>query len=103
MLFLKLMLLLICSGLLACAAGAVVYDLCLAFELGRILRRDNRSSDASLDAPGVILPRPRRGIRWRTAAKLAVIGALAGLVGESILVVPGGQAAIRVSQISGIR
>jgi len=108
MLLLKFTLLAICFGLFACIAGAILYDIYLAFELSRILRRGGRSADVSLSpdapAPGVILPpRQRRPIRWHTAAKLAAIGALAGLVGESILVVPDGQAAVRISQISGVR
>ncbi len=108
MLLLKFTLLVICFGLFASAAGAILYDIYLAFELSRILRRNGRSAEVSPPAdspvPGVILPpRQRRPIRWHTAAKLVAIGALAGVVGESILVVPDGQAAVRISQISGVR
>jgi regulator of protease activity HflC (stomatin/prohibitin superfamily) len=110
MIFLKLVLMLICFGLFACAAGAILYDIYFAFQLGRILRRGERersSSDfaapANPESPGVILPRLRRAIRWQMAAKLGLVGALAGILGQSILVVPDGQAAIRISQISGIQ
>jgi regulator of protease activity HflC (stomatin/prohibitin superfamily) len=109
MLFLKLMLMLICIGLMAGAAGTILYDIYLAFELSRILRRGRGAnfSDATRPPeppPMVILPPPkRRAIRWNVAAKLAVIGAVLGLVGSSILVVPDGQAAVRISQISGVR
>ena len=103
MLFLKFMLLAISSGVFACAVGIVAYDVYLAFELTRILRRDERPSDSGPATPQASSSHPRRPIRWHAAAKLAVIGVLAGLAGESILVVPDGQAAIRVSQISGIR
>jgi len=103
MLFLKFMLLAISSGVFACAVGIVAYDVYLAFELVRILRRDERRSDSGPLTPQGSSSHPRRPIRWQTAAKLAVIGVLAGLASESILVVPDGQAAIRVSQISGIR
>ena len=108
MIALKILLLVICFSCFACAAGAILYDIYLAFELGRLLRRSDKpeetpTSETSARTPGLILPRPRRAIRWNTAAKLAAIGALAGLVGESILVVPDGQAAIRISQISGVR
>ena len=108
MILLKYMLLIICFGCFACAAGAILYDIYLAFELSRLLRRGGKfgqtpSPESSAHAPGLMLPMPRREIRWNTAAKLAAIGALAGLVGESILVVPDGQAAIRISQISGVR
>ncbi|HXW62371.1 MAG TPA: SPFH domain-containing protein [Candidatus Acidoferrales bacterium] len=103
MVLLKFMLLSIGSGLVACAAGAIVYDIYLALELRRILGRGERSPDTNPDTPSVTLPRPTRTIRWQLAAKLALIGVLAGLAGESVLVVPDGQAAIRISQISGIR
>ena len=46
---------------------------------------------------------PRRAIRWSAAAKLVVFAAVSSLLGKSILVVPDGFAAVRVSQISGVR
>ncbi len=46
---------------------------------------------------------PRRAIRWSTAAKFVLFAALSSLVGKSVLVVPDGYAAVRVSQISGVR
>jgi regulator of protease activity HflC (stomatin/prohibitin superfamily) len=46
---------------------------------------------------------PRRAIRWSVAAKLVVLAAVSSLLGKSILVVPDGFAAVRVSQISGVR
>jgi regulator of protease activity HflC (stomatin/prohibitin superfamily) len=110
MIFLKFVLMLICFGFLAGAASTILYDIYLTFELSRILRRGERGQSSSEsgaptnpESPGVILPGPRHAIRCQTAAKLALIGALAGLLGESILVVPDGDAAIRISQVSGIR
>jgi regulator of protease activity HflC (stomatin/prohibitin superfamily) len=106
MLALKFTLLFVCLGLFASVAGMILYDLYLAFELSRILRRGERAaatSQTESPVPGVILPRPRRVIRWNSAGKLAVIGALCGLASESILVVPDGRAAIRISQLSGVR
>ncbi|HXX43535.1 MAG TPA: SPFH domain-containing protein [Candidatus Acidoferrales bacterium] len=108
MIALKILLLVICFGCFACAAGAVLYDIYLAFELCRLFRREEKpketpAPDTSTRGPGLILPRPRRAIRWDTAAKLVAIGAMAGLLGESILVVPDGHAAIRISQISGVQ
>lgn len=108
MIALKTFFLVICIICFACAAGAVLYDIYLAFELSRLLRRGEKSEetptpDTTTRGPGLTLPRPRRTIRWDMAAKLVAIGAIAGLVGESILVVPDGQAAIRISQISGVR
>ena len=46
---------------------------------------------------------PRRAIRWSVAAKLVVLAAVSSLLGKSILVVPDGFAAVRVSQLSGVR
>jgi regulator of protease activity HflC (stomatin/prohibitin superfamily) len=103
MLFLKFMLLVTGLGLLACAAGAVAYDVYLALELGRILRRNEPSSQTGPEARDTTTPPSPRTIRWHVPAKLAIIGALLALAGRSIVVVPNGQAAIRVSQISGIR
>jgi len=102
MLFLKSMLLLVGSGFFACAVGVVAYDIYLAFELAGILGRKEPSADSGPETPQARSSHPRRALRWRAAAKLAAIGVFAGLAGESILVVPDGQAAIRVSQISGL-
>jgi regulator of protease activity HflC (stomatin/prohibitin superfamily) len=62
---------------------------------------------AAASRPGLHLrPRSagsRRAIRWSIAAKFVVFAALSSLLGKSILVVPDGYAAVRVSQISGVR
>ncbi len=47
MLFLKFMLLLVGFGVLAVAAGIVLYDICLAFELDRLLRRRGEPAEAA--------------------------------------------------------
>jgi regulator of protease activity HflC (stomatin/prohibitin superfamily) len=107
MLFLRYMLLVICSGFLVCAVGMVLYDVYLAFELDRILRHGERPTDAAepdqTRLPARVGLRTRRMIRWSAATKLVLIGAALGLLGSSILVVPDGMAAVRVSQISGVR
>ena len=46
MLLLRFMLLLIGFGALACTAGLVIYDIFLAFELDRILRRPGPVAEA---------------------------------------------------------
>jgi regulator of protease activity HflC (stomatin/prohibitin superfamily) len=109
MLFLKFMLIATCFGLLACVAGMVLYDIYLAYELDRILsRRQKQPADASLTGevpaptPPVVSMRPRRRIRWSAAAKLVVIAVISGLLGVSILVIPDGEAGLRISQISGV-
>jgi regulator of protease activity HflC (stomatin/prohibitin superfamily) len=107
MLFLRFLLIAGFFILFACAVGAILYDIYLAYELDRILRRTARQ----IDQPGpseppvraTVLPRPRRSIRWNMAAKFVAIASLSGLAGKSILVVPDGNAAVRISQISGVR
>ncbi len=108
MLFIKYMMLVACFGLLATALGAVVYDIYLAFELDRMLRR--RTPDAApVEPPPTVspvlstIPRRRREIRWDLACKLAGVAAFLGLAGSSILVVPDGVAAVRISQLTGVR
>ncbi len=129
MLFLRFLLLVVSFGFAALALGVVLYDVYLAFELDRILRRPAKeaapgeaagtgatSEGASTDAsrimpvpapiPSVTIRRssgPRRAIRWQTAAKFVAIGAVTALTAKSILVVPDGMAAVRISEISGVR
>ncbi len=106
MLFIKFLLLFAAFGFLACAAGMVLYDVYLAFELSRILRRGERPAEPAppveTSARVSAWPRPRRVIRWDIAAKFLAIAALTGFAGSSIVVVPDGEAGVRVSQISGV-
>jgi regulator of protease activity HflC (stomatin/prohibitin superfamily) len=113
MLFLRFLLLLVSFGLLASAAGVVLYDIFLAFELDRLLRRRDDAADAtSSEQSGAVSPpspraplgpRPRRVIRLNIAAKLLLLAAVTSLAGKSIIVVPDGSAGVRVSQLSGVR
>jgi len=113
MLFLRFLLLLASLGLLVSAAGVVLYDIFLAFELNRLLRRRDAAAEGTgADETGATPvgaqrtpfgARPRRVIRWNMAAKLALLGAVTVLAGKSIIVVPDGAAGIRVSQLSGVR
>jgi len=110
MLFLKFMLIAGCFGLFASVAGVVLYDIYLAYELDRFLRRrQNQPTDTSLlgavaaTTPPVVPLRRRREIRWNAAAKLGITAAISGLLGVSILVIPDGYAGIRISQLFGVR
>jgi len=105
MLLLKFLLLAGCFGLFASAAGALLYDIFLAYELDRLWRRGGNTAEGPpRESPTGTAPprRARRSIRCNTAGKLASIGVLAGLAGSSIVVVPDGRAAVRISQISGV-
>ncbi len=111
MLFMRVVFLLIGIGAFVCAVAMVAYDIYLAFELNRLLQRQEATTETSdSTAPSKpaltaasVTPRPRRAIQWQTAAKLAVIGTISLLARSSIVVVPDGQAAVRISQISGVR
>ncbi len=132
MLFLRFLLFVISFGFIAAAVGLVLWDIFLAFELSRVLRRGERSKVSAgggqtgevsetppaqaEEAPAakvtaspaqLYLSRRRSpgsgpAIRWAAAGKLVFAAALSALVGSSILVVPDGQAAVRISQISGV-
>jgi len=110
MLFLRFLFFLIAVGALACAAGVLLYDVYLAFELSRLLQRRPRAAQqpvAEREAPALAAPPsrpagPRRAIRWISAAKFSVIAAVSALLGMSIVVVPDGDAGVRISQISGV-
>lgn len=100
MLFLRGVLFAAGIGLFVFAAATVIYDLAIAYELDRLLRRLFRMAALEEPAPP---PRPRRAIRWRPAAKFAAQGLLPIVFALSIVVIPDGDAGVRVSQISGIR
>ncbi len=119
MLFLKYLLIVACLGIFVFVAGLVLYDISLAYQLDRLLKRrqpppetppgespesDERATDirmAARSTPATL--QPERRVRWNEAARLSVIGAILGLMGVSILVVPDGQAGVRISQLSGVR
>src|SRR5215472_2561325 len=120
MLFLRTLLLIVSFGFLAGAVGTVIYDIYLSFELNRIFNRNERrrEEEKGVGEPGAssepaAQPTPpssrppvriaRKSIRWSTAAKLLALAAVTSLAGKSLVVVPDGNAGVRVSQISGVR
>ena len=109
MLFLKYMLVAGCLACAALAAGIILYDIYLAYELDRILRKRSGTGEGSEAggtpalAPVSIARRPRREIRLNAAGKWLAVGVVMGLAGTSILVVPDGHGAVRVSQLTGVR
>jgi regulator of protease activity HflC (stomatin/prohibitin superfamily) len=123
MLFLRFLLFVVSSAFVVAAIALVAYDVFLAFELGRLLRLGEKVSEKSGVEPGgetqgsatpaelglgaikapVRIARAHRAIRWTAAVKFVVAAALCSLAASSILVVPDGGAAVRISQISGVR
>lgn len=130
MLFLRFLLLVAAIGFLAWVLGMAAYDIYLSLELDRLLRRSkepeaaaqreeaDRDQDAGAGTGGAggasrgAAPPPaarRRtrlvvlgGERRKTAAKLLLLAASCSLVRQSIVVVPAGEAGVRVSQLEGV-
>jgi regulator of protease activity HflC (stomatin/prohibitin superfamily) len=107
MLLLTFLLMCGAAGLVACAAGMVVYDIYLAYELDRLLRGNGMPAGTPVGAGQVPLlapvhPRVRRQIRIKPAAKLVAIAAACSLAGQSIVVIPDGQGGVKISQIYGV-
>ncbi len=92
MLFLKYFLLAAAGALFAGGAAIVLYDV---IRLAQRLRGQTAPPPSGAGAP--------LEIRWRTAAKLAGLAWLPLLASLSIVLVPSGQAGVRVSQFSGTR
>ncbi len=101
MMALKYLLMVLGVGLFGSGSALVAYDIFLAAQLRRLLRRDTTDeSGAEVGAPA---RRPFRPVRWRLALQLAAAGTLAMLITDSIVVIPDGAAGVRISQISGAR
>ena len=126
MLFLRFFLFVLSSVFVVAAVLLVAYDIFLIFQVGRWLKPKEPSADRVGGEPGgdtsalpttttsttsplpggpaqLRIERSRRTIRWAAVAKLIVAAALCSLAAKSILVVPDGNAAVRISQISGVR
>ena len=68
--FLRFLLFVGCFGLGALAAGMVLYDIFLAYELDKVLRRGARPEDSTPPSgtPALVPKRTRRVIRIDSAA-----------------------------------
>jgi len=95
MLLLKYLLLVAAAGMFTGAAAIVAYDVWQAVQRRRIL--------AGGAEPTFTPIHPARPVRWLLASKLAAAAWVPLLLGLSIVVVPDGEAGVRVSQISGVR
>jgi regulator of protease activity HflC (stomatin/prohibitin superfamily) len=131
MLFLRFFLFVLSSVFVVAAVLLVAYDIFLIFQVGRWLKPKETPADKVVGEPAgeasgsptstipttstsaasstggvparLQIERSRRAIRWAAMAKLVVAAALCSLAAKSILVVPDGNAAVRISQISGVR
>jgi regulator of protease activity HflC (stomatin/prohibitin superfamily) len=102
MVTLKFLLIILGIGLFGCAGALVVYDVVVAEQLRRLLRRKAESTDGALSASALV-PRPFGPVRWQRALQLAGLAVLPLLISQSLAVVPDGTAGVRLSQIWGAR
>ena len=102
MVALKLLLMILGIGLFGSAGALVVYDVVVAAQLRRLLRRSAETSEGALSATALV-PRPFGPVRWQRALLLAGLAVLPLLISQSVDVVPDGTAGVRVSQIWGAR
>jgi len=102
MVALKWLLVIVGIALFGSAGALVVYDVYIASQLRRLLKRKSEE-EGSAGATTFLPARPFGPVRWRRAAQLA--GAAAGLlvVSRGLVLVPDGRAGVRVSQIWGVR
>ena len=98
---LKFLLMILGVGLFGSAGALVAYDIFLAAQIRRLLWRN--TTDESGTEVGALTRRPFGPVRWRLALQLAVAGAVAVLITQSIVVIPDGAAGVRVSEIWGAR
>jgi regulator of protease activity HflC (stomatin/prohibitin superfamily) len=116
MLVLKYLLEILGTGLLASAAAIVIYDIYVAAQFRRLLGRAapgdptpeghatfGATSTSTETSTALAAQRPFGPIRWRLARQLAISAILPFLLATSIIVIPDGHAAVRISQIWGAR
>jgi regulator of protease activity HflC (stomatin/prohibitin superfamily) len=97
MLFAKYLLLFTGIGLLLGAAGILIHDLYVIFKSRREQETSAREDTSPFPAATVTLEFLRR----RTAGRLAAAALAPLLLGLGITVIPSGEAAVRISQVSG--
>jgi regulator of protease activity HflC (stomatin/prohibitin superfamily) len=102
MVALKWLLVILGLGLFGSAGALVVYDVYVASQLRRLLKR--KSEEEGGVGTTTFLPAgPFGPVRWQRAVQLAVVALVPVLIAKSIAVVPDGSAGVRVSQIWGVR
>jgi len=102
MMVLKLVLVILGIGLFGSAGALVVYDVVVAEQLRRLLRRSAEFSEG-VQSAAALVPRPFGPVQWRRTLQLAGLGALPLLISQSIAVAPDEATGVRVSQIWGAR
>jgi regulator of protease activity HflC (stomatin/prohibitin superfamily) len=102
MVALKWLLVILGLGLFGSAGALVVYDVYVASQLRRLLKRKSEE-EGGVDSTTFLPARPFGPVRWPRAVQLALAALVAVLIAKTIAVVPDGSAGVRVSQIWGVR
>ena len=102
MVALKWLLVILGLGLFGSAGALVVYDVYVASQLRRLLKRKSEE-EGGVGTTTFLPARPFGPVRWQRAVQLAVVALVPVLIAKSIAVVPDGSAGVRVSQIWGVR
>jgi len=100
MLLLRYLLMFTGIGLLAGAAGILVWDL---YQILKSRKPRETAAPGEDQASPPELPQPAPAIHWQGTKQLATWGVVPLLMGLSIAVVPSGSAGVRVNQFVGTR
>jgi regulator of protease activity HflC (stomatin/prohibitin superfamily) len=103
MVALKWLLMIAGIGLFGSAGALVAYDVYVASQLRRLLKRSSEGGEAGVGAATFLPERPLGPVRWQRALQLAGLAVVPVVAAESLVVVPDGSAGVRVSQIWGVR
>jgi regulator of protease activity HflC (stomatin/prohibitin superfamily) len=112
MLVLKYLLEILSAGLIASAAGVVIYDIYVATQFRRLLGRTTPTESAAVASTEINAaarfghdtpPRPFAPVRWGLAQRLATSAVVPLLLALSVVVIPDGHAGVLISQIWGAR
>jgi regulator of protease activity HflC (stomatin/prohibitin superfamily) len=103
MIALKWLLVIVGIGLFGSAGALVIYDVYVSSQLRRLLRRSSEEAAGGTGATTFLAGRPFGPVRWQRALLLAGLALVPLLISKSIVVVPDGEAGVRVSQFWGAR
>ena len=103
MIALKWLLVILGIGLFGSAGALVVYDVYVSSQLRKLLRRSSEEGTGGFETTARLPGHPFGPVRWQRALLLAGLAVVPLLISKSIVVVPDGEAGVRVSQFWGAR
>jgi regulator of protease activity HflC (stomatin/prohibitin superfamily) len=103
MIALKWLLVILGIGLFGSAGALVAYDVYVSSQLRKLLRRSSEEGTGGVETTARLLGHPFGPVRWQRALLLAGLAVVPLLISKSIVVVPDGEAGVRVSQFWGVR